>query len=427
MTATPPTLSICLPTYNRERLLDLCLARLDELNRTALTFEVVVSDNCSTDGTPDVVRRHAETLPSLVYHRMREHCGSGHNWQNAIRHARGEFVVYLADDDRLIAENLAAHVEAMRRNRALVATYADWICWDDRTEEEIYRYFTQFLPHRQEYSPDERLGALEFILQTPILPEIAIFRRANLLRALPSVKVGYVHLQILYHMLRQGTIAFDPLPFYVENRFVKEEYARNPAQSLGLWLINDDMRTTFDVVLLKAYQDLGFPSVPAAARERVRELIERRLQNRYHLEAGVACASGNFILASELHRRWILWRGDESPLELQAEIDTVVVPAALQAVAESFEAVSGCESVAFHGFKTPRLAEAFASRHPTIPLAGSPETAWQALLDGEWRHLHVVRSAGDLPPGALPGNVLLFDNLLDLYQTTAFAPALLDL
>jgi glycosyltransferase involved in cell wall biosynthesis len=46
-----PRLSVCIHTFNRADLLDHTLESVRELERVDKAFEVVVSDNCSTDAT----------------------------------------------------------------------------------------------------------------------------------------------------------------------------------------------------------------------------------------------------------------------------------------------------------------------------------------------------------------------------------------
>ena len=63
-----PILSICIPTYNRASCLDKCLEAIvaqEEVNR----IEVVVSDNCSSDNTPNIVEKYSRQYPNIVYYR----------------------------------------------------------------------------------------------------------------------------------------------------------------------------------------------------------------------------------------------------------------------------------------------------------------------------------------------------------------------
>lgn len=64
-------LAICLPTYERQDLLARCLEELVTVVRP-YGIPIYVSDNCSTDGTADVVKRFAQSYSLLHYSRPEE-------------------------------------------------------------------------------------------------------------------------------------------------------------------------------------------------------------------------------------------------------------------------------------------------------------------------------------------------------------------
>ncbi len=105
-----PLLSICIPTYNRAELLR---SALYSIVRQAADLggqvEVVVSDNCSPDHTPEVIA-WAETLGPVRYHRNAENIGAGRNFLQLAQHlAEGEYCWLLGDDD-LLREGAVAEV-----------------------------------------------------------------------------------------------------------------------------------------------------------------------------------------------------------------------------------------------------------------------------------------------------------------------------
>ncbi len=59
----PPSVSIAIPTYNRAATLERAVR--SALGQTHADLEVVVSDNASTDGTPELLRRLAASDPRL--------------------------------------------------------------------------------------------------------------------------------------------------------------------------------------------------------------------------------------------------------------------------------------------------------------------------------------------------------------------------
>ncbi|MBO8140922.1 MAG: glycosyltransferase family 2 protein [Firmicutes bacterium] len=111
------SLTVVMPARNRARLIGSCLKSL--LNATmalkplAVTAEIVVADDASTDETAQVVERIAEsaTIPVRCIH-LPSRQGPGRARNAAIEAARGELIVFV-DSDVVVEENfLAAHVAA---------------------------------------------------------------------------------------------------------------------------------------------------------------------------------------------------------------------------------------------------------------------------------------------------------------------------
>ena len=92
-------LSIIICTYNRkkelERALDCVFGQ-----KTDFTFEVVVGNDCSTDGTKDILKAFQEKYEErLVVSTLEKNCGVGTNWAKAVMLAQGEYLAFLDDDD----------------------------------------------------------------------------------------------------------------------------------------------------------------------------------------------------------------------------------------------------------------------------------------------------------------------------------------
>ncbi len=101
-----PTLSLCIPTYNRAPLLKQALhAVLAQIGAAeAAQVEVLILDNASTDDTSAIVEDAEQQSPHvpLRYVRHPENIGMDSNFSEAIRLARGKFVFLLSDDDILL-------------------------------------------------------------------------------------------------------------------------------------------------------------------------------------------------------------------------------------------------------------------------------------------------------------------------------------
>jgi hypothetical protein len=93
-----PMFSVVIPTYNRSNLFPLAVRSI--LNQTYDNFEVVVSDNCSTDDTHAVASEFKD--PRVRYARTPRHMVIADSWEFARTQARGKLILMLSDDDAMV-------------------------------------------------------------------------------------------------------------------------------------------------------------------------------------------------------------------------------------------------------------------------------------------------------------------------------------
>lgn len=114
----PPLVSVLIPTYNQQA--SICRAVDSALAQTYKNVEVVVSDDCSVDGTGQLVMdRYGERIR---YHRHPENVGRVRNYRHGLYElARGEWVVNLDGDDFFVERNFIARaIELVSSDRDLV-------------------------------------------------------------------------------------------------------------------------------------------------------------------------------------------------------------------------------------------------------------------------------------------------------------------
>jgi hypothetical protein len=84
---TTPLLSIGLFLHNGERFLEAAIESI--LNQTFTDFELVISDNCSTDRSEGICRRFAAQDSRIRYYRAEYNMGAGWNLRNVYFKAPG--------------------------------------------------------------------------------------------------------------------------------------------------------------------------------------------------------------------------------------------------------------------------------------------------------------------------------------------------
>lgn len=92
-----PLVTIAIPTFNRASWLKDCV--LSALVQSCSRFEVLVSDNASTDETQDVLKQFSD--PRLRVVKQKSNIGLLPNWNACLAEAKGDYIVFLSDDDRI--------------------------------------------------------------------------------------------------------------------------------------------------------------------------------------------------------------------------------------------------------------------------------------------------------------------------------------
>ncbi len=122
-----PSVSVIIPTHNRATFLLCTLASV--LRQTFADFEIIVVDDGSTDDTAARVRGLGDARIQLVQQEKQERAIARNT---GIRHARGEFVAFLDDDDVWQPDFLAHTLRAFESHFGVV--YCGWSFIDARDE-----------------------------------------------------------------------------------------------------------------------------------------------------------------------------------------------------------------------------------------------------------------------------------------------------
>jgi glycosyltransferase involved in cell wall biosynthesis len=116
--AERPRVSVCMAAYNGEPYIHEQVASV--LPQLATTDELIVVDDCSSDGTGAAVQAFGDSRIRLYRNERNE--GVVRTFQRAMRLARGEFIVLCDQDDRWTEGRVAALVDALRTTGALVVS-----------------------------------------------------------------------------------------------------------------------------------------------------------------------------------------------------------------------------------------------------------------------------------------------------------------
>jgi len=139
-------ISIGLPVYNGSKFLT---KRLDNiLSQTFQDFELIISDNASTDSTSEICKKYADKDDRIQYFRQKENMGATWNLKFVLRKAKYDYFVWAGVDDIWKSEFLTKNIHELVTNRKLVGSMGkiNFYGFDEHSKsEKIDTKFRTFL------------------------------------------------------------------------------------------------------------------------------------------------------------------------------------------------------------------------------------------------------------------------------------------
>ena len=117
-----PRVSIGMPVYNGERYLATAIESI--LAQTFPDFELIISDNASTDRTEEICRSYATRDTRIRYYRNEQNLGSNRNFNQAFGLATCPYFMWAAHDDLRAPDFVARCVNALDANPDVVLAYS---------------------------------------------------------------------------------------------------------------------------------------------------------------------------------------------------------------------------------------------------------------------------------------------------------------
>jgi glycosyltransferase involved in cell wall biosynthesis len=200
---TAPRVSILVPAYNHGAFIGAALE--SALAQSFADIEVLVSDNCSTDGTRAVVEGYAARDARVRYEAAAEHVPMHANFNRCLELARGEYVKFLAADDTLEASCVERLLGALQARPGTVLAACARRTFGDRATRELRYAATEV--HCAGESAIRRCFFHGNLIGEPTA---AMFRRADARGGFSASYLQLVDLEFWFRLLERGGFAFVP-------------------------------------------------------------------------------------------------------------------------------------------------------------------------------------------------------------------------
>lgn len=94
-------ISIIIPTFNRKEYLKQCLDSI--LNQTYKNLEIIIVDDCSLDGTEELILSYKDNR--IIYLKNEKNSGAGDSRKKGYFCSTGDYIIFCDDDDYYIDNN----------------------------------------------------------------------------------------------------------------------------------------------------------------------------------------------------------------------------------------------------------------------------------------------------------------------------------
>ena len=140
------TVSIIIAVYNAEKYLQRCLESV--LGQTYRDIEVIAVDDCSTDGSLQVLQRYAERDDRMRVLRMERNSGAPAARNKAMTVSRGELMSTVDADDAISPDAIEKAVTIFEANPTVDIVTYDLVRVSNVTNEEIPQHKNPRIPRR---------------------------------------------------------------------------------------------------------------------------------------------------------------------------------------------------------------------------------------------------------------------------------------
>jgi len=118
--------SVIMPTFNASKFLADSIESI--LVQTYTNLELLITDDCSTDGTRDILMYYAEKDPRVKVEFLKENCGPGITRNKSIERAQGRYIAFCDCDDRWFPEKLEKQIRHMTKNDCVLCSSSYLVC-----------------------------------------------------------------------------------------------------------------------------------------------------------------------------------------------------------------------------------------------------------------------------------------------------------
>ena len=123
MKESQPIVSVGIFVFNEVKFIEEAIVSV--INQTYQNLEIIVSDNCSTDGTIEIIERYAQRDPRIKFYRQEQNIGAHENFKFVLHKSTGEYFMWMGGHDIILPSLVERAVSVFKINNKSVLVYSD--------------------------------------------------------------------------------------------------------------------------------------------------------------------------------------------------------------------------------------------------------------------------------------------------------------
>jgi glycosyltransferase involved in cell wall biosynthesis len=196
-----PKISVCIPVKNGGAFLPLAVDSV--LRQSFADMELIIVDNCSTDGTAEWLERKSSEVKKIRFYRNAVDIGLARNFNACLARATGEYIKFLCADDLLLPGSLRRMADALDVDpSATLLVGARRLIDAKGVTIAVQRYAGENIRVPGEQAINRCLFGKNYIGE----PSAVMFRRSAATRGFSESFAHLIDLEMWFHLLERGRL-----------------------------------------------------------------------------------------------------------------------------------------------------------------------------------------------------------------------------
>jgi glycosyltransferase involved in cell wall biosynthesis len=190
---------VCIPVRNGGDFLPLAVDSV--LQQSFDDYELIIVDNCSTDGTVKWIEEKASTAPKIRFYQNATNIGLVGNFNACLGYAKGEYIKFLCADDLLLPGSVQRMSDGLDADSSVALVVGGRNLIDEKGAPiAAFRYAAE----NAKIPGKEAINRCFFGKNYIGEPSAVMFRKKNAQRGFQESLPQLMDLEMWFHLLEQG-------------------------------------------------------------------------------------------------------------------------------------------------------------------------------------------------------------------------------